>query len=174
MRKNFEPEEIDKLTGLLEQSVFLTRIRDEVHRAVRFERPVSLLLLSFAKTQKLEDFHPRMVKGYGTLRLLGNVIRLMLRDIDLAGRVDAEVLGLLLPETGLAGAKVVAEKICAKIATHEFPGETLDSLIRLEVNVGYSSYPEHGLDADILLATSQVALIRAHERGQSLAVEASD
>lgn len=172
VEKKFEPEAIDKLTGLMEQAAFLEKIREEVQRAVRFERPVSLLALSFARQQKSPEFNPRLIKGYGTLRQLGNVVRLMLRDIDVAGRLDAEVLGLLLPETSLEGARVVGERICAKIATHEFPGETLESLLQLEINVGYAAYPYHGLEADILLACAQVALISAQEMGQSQVVPA--
>lgn len=161
---------MDNMTGLLDAEVFQERLEEELKRAVRFERPMSLLVATWSH-QGPQAFDKRTVKSYGPIRQLSAIIKKGLRDVDAAGRMDGEILAAVLPETDLAGARVVAERICREAESCEFPGETLDDLIKLTVNVAIVAHPEHGLDAQVLIAEARVALERAQHAGYSLVYE---
>lgn len=161
---------MDKLTGLMEPEPFQERLDEELKRAVRFNRPLALLVATWAQKGP-QEIDRRAIRSYGPVRVLAAIIKKSLRDVDAGGRLDGDILAAVLPETELAGARVVAERICKEAETHEIAGETLDDLIRLCVNVAIVSHPEHGDDAQILLAEARVALDRAQAEGYSLVYE---
>ncbi|ODT77130.1 hypothetical protein ABS71_02755 [bacterium SCN 62-11] len=160
------------MTGLLDKDAFRTLLEEEVRRAVRFERPLTLLVASWSH-QGPQSFDKRTVKSYGAVRQLATIIKKGLRDVDAAGRLDGEVLAALLPETDLAGARVAAQRICREAEGHEFAGETLDDRIQLAVNVAIVSHPDHGNDARALMSQARAALERAQTDGYSLVYEAA-
>lgn len=149
---------MDKLTGLMELQPFLDRVEDEVRRAARFQRPLGLLVVSWARQQEFQEYHRWTSKGYGILRQLARVMKANMRDIDVGGRVDGEILAAVLPETDLAGTRVVAERLARDAGANPYTGESLDELIRLSVNVGYVAMPEHGHDPPDLLGQARWAL----------------
>ncbi len=161
---------MDNMTGLLEAKAFRELIEDEVRRAVRFQRPLTLLVASWSH-QGPQSFDTRTVKSYGASRQLAAIIKKHLRDVDAAGRLDGEILAALLPETGLAGALVAGRRICQEAEQHEFPGESLDDMVKLTVNVAVVACPEHGQDAQALAAAARAALERAQRDGYSLVYE---
>ncbi len=161
---------MDNMTGLLDAEVFLERLDEELKRAVRFQRPLALLVATWSH-QGPQAFDQRTVKSYGPVRKLSVIIKKGLRDVDAAGRLNGEILAAVLPETDLAGARIVAERICREAEGYEFPGETLDDLIQLTVNVAIVAHPEHGLDVQVLLHEARVALERAQHDGYGLVYE---
>ena len=73
---------------------------------------------------------------------------------------------LALPETGAAGAKVFGERICGRIAAHEF--KAMGRNIRLTVSVGLATFPSPQIDsADDFLARADEALYRAKAGGRN-------
>lgn len=162
---------MDKLTGLFELQSFMTRFDDEVKRAARFDRPLGFLLVSWARQQEFQEYSQWTAKGYGMLRQLANVLKKNMRDIDVAARVDGEMLAALLPETNLAGTKIVAERFCRDAACHEFVGESFENVVLLSVNAGYVAFPEHSDDAHELLFMARQGLELARQAGFNIATE---
>jgi len=158
------------MTGLLDSEAFGERLEDELKRAVRFQRPLALIMATWSH-QGPQAFDKRTVKSYGPIRQISAIIKKGLRDVDAAGRLDGEIVAAVLPETDLAGARIVAERICREAENYEFPGETLDDLIPLTVNVSIVSHPEHGTDSQVLIAEARVALERAQHDGYGLVYE---
>lgn len=161
---------MDEMTGLLDADAFAERLEEELKRAVRFQRPLALLVAGWSH-QGPKDFDKRTVKSYGPIRQIAAIIKKGLRDVDAAGRLDGEIVAALLPETDLAGARIVAERICREAQNYEFPGETLDDLIPLTVNVAIVAHPDHGPDTQVLVAEARVALERAQHDGYGLVYE---
>lgn len=160
---------MDKLTGLMELQPFLDRVEDEVRRAARFDRPLGLLVVSWAHHQQFPENQRWTTKGYGTLRELAKVMKAGMRDIDVGGRVDGQILGAVLPETDLAGTRVVAERLARDAGSHPFAGESLEDTVILSVNVGYVAMPEHGQDPQDLLGQARWALELAQLEGYNRA-----
>jgi len=158
---------MDNSTGLLDPKDFLARVDDEARRAVRFSRPLGLIVVTWAQQQEFPESKLWISRGFGMLRQLARVISNNLRDIDVAGRVDGPILGVLLPETNLAGTRIVAQRICRDAQAFEFTGETLDDVVRLSVNAGYTAWTEtqaseHGHE---MLDRARRALDRAFSLG---------
>lgn len=158
------------MTGLLDSEAFGERLDDELKRAVRFQRPLALIMATWSH-QGPVAFDKRTVKSYGPVRQISAIIKKGLRDVDAAGRLDGEIVAAVLPETDLAGARIVAERICSDAENYQFPGETLDDLIPLTVNVSIVSHPEHGTETQVLIAEARVALERAQHDGYGLVYE---
>ncbi len=161
---------MDDTTGLLDAEIFLERLEDELKRAVRFNRPLSLLVASWSHKGP-QPFNARTVKSYGPMRQLSAVIKKGLRDVDAGGRLDGELIAAVLPETDLKGARIVAERICNEAENYEFAGESLDDLIKLTVNVAIVAHPDHGADPQVLVSEARVALERAQADGYGLVYE---
>jgi diguanylate cyclase (GGDEF)-like protein len=162
---------MDQLTGLLEMHAFMTRFEDEIHRAARFSRPLSFVLVGWAREQEFPTYKQWTAKGSGTLRQLAQVLKSSLRDIDVGARLDGEVLAALLPETDLAGARVVAERFCREAACHEFLGESLEDVILLSVNSSYVAFPNHSDDPNELIFMARQGLEKARQTGFNIALE---
>jgi PleD family two-component response regulator len=133
---------IDDATGLLNARTLHERALLEVERASRYDRPLGLVVL--------EPDDP------GALRVLSEICRAQCRHVDLAGR-DGRDIALFLPETALAGALVIADRICA---TARRQG--------VAVNAGCAAFPVHGRVLGRLLTAARQALARARAAGTSV------
>ena len=94
-------------------------------------------------------------------------------NIDTLARYGGEEFVLILPETGLQGARIVAEKIREEVASTLF-GEDGDEPIEVTVSVGYASYPEHGLTQQALVDAADKAMYEAKARGRNRVVGADE
>ncbi len=105
----------DALTGLLNRRGFLELAQREVVRARRGKTALSIVLLDIDHFKRVNDSHGHAV-GDETLRVLSGVLVASVRNQDLVGRWGGEEFVLLLPETSVAGAAMVAEKIRRSVA----------------------------------------------------------
>src|SRR5207253_2209581 len=92
-------------------------------------------------------------------------------NIDTLARYGGEEFVLILPETGLDGARIVAEKIRQEVAATPF-GTDEDEPIEVTVSIGYASYPEHGLTQQALDDAADKAMYEAKARGRNRVVGA--
>jgi two-component system cell cycle response regulator len=104
----------DYLTGTLNRRAMSERAQDERRRAQRSKMPISLLMLDIDHFKKINDTYGHDV-GDDALKELVSMIAEKLRVTDALGRVGGEEFVLLLPETGLKGAKILAERIRERI-----------------------------------------------------------
>lgn len=109
----------DGLTGLYVHRYFQIRLREELSRALRHGRPVSLILADVDHFKVVNDCHGHQT-GDAVLREVARLIRGNLRDVDVAARYGGEEMAVILPETDAAGARIVAERIRAAIEAHPF------------------------------------------------------
>ncbi|MEN6435971.1 MAG: diguanylate cyclase, partial [Anaerolineaceae bacterium] len=101
----------DTLTGLTTRHQFISLSEVEVERALRYNRPLSLIMLDIDHFKDVNDTYGHMV-GDQVLRTLSvECFQSILRKMDIAGRYGGEEFVLLLPETSLSSAVIVAERI---------------------------------------------------------------
>ena len=106
---------LDPLTGIYNHEYFLRRLKEELLRAKRYRRIVSVLLVEI---EKLSDIS----QNFGTkeeeivLKLLAEGISQCLRRVDIIAKLNhPERFGIILPETPMQGAMVVARKLSRMI-----------------------------------------------------------
>jgi diguanylate cyclase (GGDEF)-like protein len=132
----------DGLTGLFNRRHFEEALGLELQRARSFGQTVCLALLDVDHFKRINDGFSHVV-GDAVLRLIAQVLQRELRASDVAARYGGEEFGLILPSTGLDGARIAAEKVRVAIATSPWnqltPGrEVTASLGLAEWRVGES------------------------------------
>lgn len=101
----------DSLTGLANRRKFDTALRDEFSRAMRNANSLALVMIDVDYFKQYNDMYGHLA-GDECLRQIGQAVKASKnRPGDLATRYGGEELAVLLPDTNLAGAIAVAEKI---------------------------------------------------------------
>lgn len=156
---------VDELTGLHTRHIFLENVELEYQRAVRYGRPLALLLVEIDDARSLGEQARKLSKSY-LLSEVAGALRAQLRANDQGGRYLPEVLGVLLPETTAAQAALVAEKVRGSLTTREFFGRRFGAEIGLTISQGVAVVPAPGVasSADLLRA-GEAALQTARAAG---------
>ena len=101
---------VEPLTGLMNRGAFDQALEREFERAVRYGRPVSLILLDLDHFKKVNDTFGHPV-GDRVLAQVALAIRGSIRQFDMAARYGGEEFAILLTETGHEGAGVAGERV---------------------------------------------------------------
>lgn len=157
----------DGLTGLYNHRQFKQVFTEEVARASRYDKSLSIILFDVDNFKKFNDTygHPN---GDIVLQEMSNMLKELLRDCDLIFRYGGEEFIALLPETSPAEAKKVAERIRIFVET-ESP-RFLTKITKthgVTVSVGVASLPEDGKDTTTLLKTVDDLMYQAKREGKN-------
>ena len=160
----------DGLTSLWNYRFLNMRLAQEVERAIRFNRSLSLLMIDIDHFKDINDRFGHQ-RGDAILSELANrVVTETRAQVDTVARYGGEEFVLLLPETPLEGGRVVAEKIRESIASTPFGSN--DDAISVTVSIGVACFPQHGATAQTLLRSADQALYEAKGRGRNVVVSA--
>lgn len=110
----------DSLTGVANRRAFEARLQDELHYTYRYGTPLSLILLDVDNFKSYNDVYGHL-DGDRVLRDVGQLLQQQARAADVVARHGGEEFVVLLPNTDAAEAVVVAERMRAVIAAHEWP-----------------------------------------------------
>ncbi|MBI5184156.1 MAG: diguanylate cyclase [Nitrospinae bacterium] len=156
----------DPITGLYNHSHFQRCVDLEFLRARRYKTPLSLILVD------IDDFRDiNAMRGYilgdMILRDIGNILQLTRNDLDVLARYGPEEFGVLLPQTGLEGAIILAERIREKVQAHQF--QSKEGPFKLTVSIGIGNYPnQKGREA--LVNVAEASLLDAKRAGKNRVV----
>ncbi|MCL5773408.1 MAG: GGDEF domain-containing protein [Firmicutes bacterium] len=159
---------IDKLTGLYIQKYFEKRLGDEIERAGKFARPLSVLVFEIDFDFYKSDYAEYDVKAhlaYSLFRQFGKVLKDTCRTVDIAGRISGGFFAVMLPETPAEGAVRAAERLNQKIDETVFEGDEVLKTLKIAVNGGVAVFPVHGKDSKELMTAAQKALNLARSAG---------
>jgi diguanylate cyclase (GGDEF)-like protein len=150
----------DFLTGLPNHRFFQTTLSIELGRAQRHNHPLSLLIIDLDFLKEVNDRfgHP---SGDMVIRTIAETIRNNCRDIDFAARYGGEEFTVILPETALASAIQVADRIRERIAVEKLPG-----IGHVTASIGISNYPVNALGKEDLIRVADQALYVAKNGGR--------
>ena len=152
----------DGLTGVYNRRYWQQQLQLELLRAERYQHPVSLLLFDLDKFKQLNDSYGHQ-GGDAVLTTVAERISALLRDTDIFGRYGGEEFGVVLPETALDGALMVANRICKTIAA-----ETVSynqQHIPVTLSIGVASFA--GQSSDELIQQADIALYNAKRQGRN-------
>lgn len=153
----------DPLTGLPNHRALVDIIDTEIERAHRYHRHCALLFLDLDHFKALNDGCGHAA-GDTALEELGGVVRGGLRGIDIVGRWGGEEFIVLLPETDLASAAGIAERIRSAVAAHLFSS---NSGMYLTCSVGVAAYPENAENRAALVSAADRAMYAAKKMGRN-------
>lgn len=162
---------VDGLTGLANRRQAEEALNSELSRAQRFGGPLALVLADLDDFKAVNDRHGHPA-GDLVLQQFAELLRVSVRDIDVAARWGGEEFTLLLPGTDAAGAAHVAERIRRAFAERTIL--TPDgSAIRITASFGVAAYPAANTEA-ALIAAADTALYEAKRAGKDTVVMASE
>ncbi|MFN7453679.1 MAG: diguanylate cyclase [Pseudobdellovibrionaceae bacterium] len=143
----------DAITGLLNRRSFERIFFQEMDRAKRHQRTLSLLLIDIDSFKQLNDRrgHP---EGDHALQSLAQILVSQIRSIDFAARIGGDEFAVLLPDTSLDKAKHVAERILKNSQTPS-------------VSIGLASFPENAVEAQEVWNLADQALLQAKQNGKN-------
>lgn len=155
----------DGLTGLYNHRTFYALLEDELARAIRFDRPVSLLMLDIDHFKRVNDVHGHLA-GDAVLKGLSELLGRRARAIDRVCRYGGEEITVILPEINLDAAVNVAERLRARVEAQPFDVNA-GAPLHITVSIGVASFPAHADSAQALVAAADAALYAAKQGGRN-------
>ena len=155
-----EASRIEPKTGLFNVRHLTSVLEQELRRAERFGRPLSLLMIDVDHLRRINNSLGH-VAGDQALRLVSMSLRSLTRDYDVAARFGGDEFCVLLPETDQAGALRVADRIREDV---ERSGNGAG--LQLTVSIGVAS-AQKGATAEDLIALADRAAYRAKSSGRN-------
>lgn len=109
----------DALTSIPNRLAYERRSSEEFARWRRYNHALTLLVLDIDHFKRVNDRYGHQA-GDKVLRIIAQLLKKEIRDVDFMARYGGEEFVMLLPETALEGARIVAEKLCACVRDCEF------------------------------------------------------
>lgn len=165
--KNKQLLVLDPLTDLFNHSFFLSGLLEEIYRAERYRRPLSVLVLDIDRFSDYNRVHG-YAAGDNVLKKLGRIIKENIRQIDIPSRSGFDEFAIILPETKLKEASFVGDKIRERISAAVFMEvegrKAALGMSRLAVSIGIAEHAM-GLSVEELTRRAQSALKEAQQKG---------
>jgi diguanylate cyclase (GGDEF)-like protein len=163
---------VDDVTEVYNARYLLQQADNEIQRAQRYQKPLSVLFLDLDRFKLVNDCHGHLV-GSNVLRRLSEVLKDCVRQIDTLARYGGDEFTILLVDTDHRAGLMIAERIRRLVADTLFEGENGEP-IRLTISIGVASYPDHARQRDELLDLADKAMYRAKSLGRDCVCSASD
>ena len=153
----------DGLTRLMLRRPLLERVEQELARAAAQGSSTSLVMMDIDHFKSVNDTygHPA---GDAVLRDVAAIVRRSVRDVDVCGRYGGEEFVVLLPQTDLPGAVLVAERIREAVAAKPF--ELRGEQRKITISLGVATAPGHGKDPRALIESADQALYASKQGGR--------
>ncbi len=159
----------DGLTGLYHHKYFVMRLKEEIQRAQRYGRNLSLLLVDVDHFKSINDVCGHLA-GDKVLVGVADYIKKSHRSSDVVARYGGEEFAIILPDTDRQGALNSAKRLREQIEMTRFEGNLI---VTVSVGVACLDPNVKELKTDDLIAAADKALYRAKGNGRNR-VEAED
>lgn len=146
----------DDLTGLYNYRYLHSILDQELRRGERYGFKFSVVFIDLDRFKEINDAFGHLV-GSATLKEIGRLLRLCVREVDLLFRYGGDEFTALLVETDRKGAAIVAERIRQTIEEHTFKSFQ-NAPFRLTATVGYATFPEDARDKEKLIDLADRAM----------------
>jgi diguanylate cyclase (GGDEF)-like protein len=155
----------DPLTNLFNRRYMAVTLDREIHRAMRAEIPLGILMMDLDHFKEINDLYGHSA-GDLILQALGTCLQECTRKSDIACRFGGEEFVIIMPgasqDVVLERAELLREKAKNFILEHE--GNMIKSI---SISIGVSIYPQHGINQDRLLINADKALYQAKRSGRN-------
>ncbi len=159
----------DVLTGVFNRGAIFEHLTSRLSQAQRKGRPISVIMADIDHFKDVNDTHGHLA-GDAALRAVASAIQQALRDYDQIGRYGGEEFLIVLDDTPLDDAKVIAERVRAAIETLEVSHGPL--ILRTSLSLGLAQAAE-GERPEALIARADAALYAAKEGGRNRCCQAA-
>ena len=152
---------MDKLTSIYNRHYFLSQSEREFERANRYAQAISLLMFDVDHFKGINDQFGHDT-GDEVLKGLATLIGHQIRKQDVFARWGGEEFLILMPETGLAGAMTVAEKLRSLVES-----STICKQRQVTISIGVAEKSGAEKNVDQLISRVDTALYKAKQAGRN-------
>lgn len=156
----------DGLTGLHNRRYLDTHLSGAFEKAVGRDKPLSLVICDIDHFKAVNDDFGHAV-GDEVIQEFANRVRKNIRNLDMAARFGGEEFVIVMPDTDIALARVVAERIREEVAIHPFVVAEGSKQLAITVSLGVASRESGGDSPEKLLKRADVALYHAKRSGRN-------
>jgi two-component system cell cycle response regulator len=159
----------DALTGLFNRRYMETHLATLVEQAAARGKPIAVLMVDIDYFKRVNDSHGHDA-GDDVLHEFALRIRKAIRNIDLACRYGGEEFVIVMPETDMAVATLVAERLRRRIASEPFTVQNGARSLDITISIGIAGLDGVGDNAAAILKRADMALYRAKRDGRNRVV----
>lgn len=123
----------DPLTGIFNRRHFYQLANSELQRTCRYCRPLAVIMIDIDYFKRVNDTYGHAA-GDQVLQALAGLVHEGLRAVDIFARYGGEEFIVLLPETDLRAVRLIAERLCRKVAETPLPIEP--NHINITISIG--------------------------------------
>ena len=166
----------DSLTGTYNRRHFDRRLREEFSRSLRYNQPLSMIMIDIDFFKKVNDKWGHQV-GDLVLRRLAELIMGSVREADVVCRYGGEEFSLILPHMDLEAAASLAERLRKQTVKTEILTEDASpskQSVKITISLGIASLQPSISAADMLVCQADKALYCAKERGRNQVVSCDE
>lgn len=157
---------VDGLTRLFVRRHLEQRLNEEVRKALRFNKKLSLIMIDIDHFKKFNDTYGHKT-GDNVLKLVAQQLKQTVRTgIDLPARYGGEELTVVVPEADREGAMQLAERIREAVQNTPLPGPNGETL-HVTISLGVATLPMHGRTKEELFEKADIALYQAKRGGRN-------
>jgi diguanylate cyclase (GGDEF)-like protein len=156
---------VDRLTGVANRPALLAALFNEVERANRYERPLSVAFVDIDHFKAVNDTYGHAA-GDEVLRGVAETIRTNLRATDMIGRYGGEEFMLILTETEVEDGALLTEKLRTLVERTRYPVEGNPEL-GVTISIGLAGGFGHALRVDPLVRDADAAMYSAKSLGRN-------
>jgi diguanylate cyclase (GGDEF)-like protein len=156
----------DPLTGLLNRRYLEERLTEELNRSKRYNYSMSCLMIDIDDFKSYNDRngHPA---GDVALKITAHSLKAALRSADIACRYGGEEFCILLPQTSVTEAGVIAERMRQKVAETEYPFGKSQPMGTVSISIGISTFGRNIDTAESVITAADRALYNAKRGGKN-------
>ena len=157
---------LDPVTGLATRRRFDSALERATEAANKDGQPLPVLMIDIDHFKSFNDRFGHLM-GDSVLRLIGGTLKQSTKGQDIAARYGGEKFAVILPETDLRGAAVLAEQIRQRIISRELKRRpTGESLGAITVSIGVATY-RYGERPRAMLERADTSLYEAKHAGRN-------
>ena len=159
----------DPLTGLLNRRYLEERLTEEFERSKRHRFPMTFLMIDIDNFKEYNDHHGHQA-GDLALEITAQCLKSALRSADVASRYGGEEFSILLPQTSIAEALVIAERIRSRVEHSSYPHGESQPHGAITVSIGISAFGPKLETPSSVIGAADHALYVAKSRGKNCVV----
>jgi len=156
----------DPLTGLLNRRYLEERLTEELNRSTRYNYSMSCLMIDIDDFKNYNDLNGHQA-GDAALKITAHGLKAALRSADIACRYGGEEFCILLPQTSLTEAGVIAERMRQRVAETDYPYGKTQPLGVVSISVGISTFARDLDTAEKVISAADRALYNAKSQGKN-------
>jgi diguanylate cyclase (GGDEF)-like protein len=155
----------DSLTALPNRRYLEERLAEELNRSKRYDYPMSFLMIDIDDFKAYNDKNGHQA-GDLALQITAHCLKGALRSVDVASRYGGEEFCILLPQTAMSEAGVIADRIRHRVSTTHFPHGKTQPLGKVTISIGVSTFAKNIDTSENIIAAADRALYQAKSLGK--------